>query len=129
MSVPIGSSAKGVTFGGFQRPVASFRVAGVALRDIPTCFKTCQKTFCVASAILLRRSQTMRCTFRGRRSTFEDLRGLLAWQAQHFRRFVFSANRIVSVARNGDKVPIPWQGWHFVTGDEKMMQASTSILR
>ena len=35
MAVPIGSCAKGVTFGAFQRPVASFRVAGVALRGIP----------------------------------------------------------------------------------------------
>ena len=48
--VPIGSSAKGVTFGAFQRRVASFRVAGMALRGIPTCFKTCQKSFCVAGA-------------------------------------------------------------------------------
>ena len=42
MAVPMVSFAKGVTFGGFQRRVASFRVAGVALRDIPTCFMTCQ---------------------------------------------------------------------------------------
>ena len=55
MAVPMGSSAKGVTFGGFKRRVASFRVAGVALRDIQTCFVTCRKSFCVASAILLRR--------------------------------------------------------------------------
>ena len=38
MGVPMVSSATGVTFGGFKRRVASFRVAGVALRDIPTCF-------------------------------------------------------------------------------------------
>ena len=41
MAVPIGSSAGGVLFGGFRRVVASFRVAGVALRDIQTCFATC----------------------------------------------------------------------------------------
>ena len=31
----------GLIFGGFRRLVASFRVAGVALRDIQTCFATC----------------------------------------------------------------------------------------
>ena len=34
MAVPMGSSAEVVIFGGFRRVVASFRVAGVALRDI-----------------------------------------------------------------------------------------------
>ena len=70
MAVPIGSSAKGVTFGAFQRRVASFRVAGVALPVIPTCFKTRQKSFCVAGAVLLQHFQKMRCIF--------------SWQAQHF---------------------------------------------
>ena len=37
MAVPMVSSAKGVTFGGLTYSVASFRVAGVALRDIQTC--------------------------------------------------------------------------------------------
>ena len=60
MAVPIGSSAKRVTFGAFQRRVASFRVAGVALRGIPTCFKTRQESFCVAGAIHF---QKMRCIF------------------------------------------------------------------
>ena len=41
MAVPIGSSAEVVIFGGFQRFVASFRVAGVALCDIQTCFAAC----------------------------------------------------------------------------------------
>ena len=73
MAVPIVSSATGVTFGGFQRRVASFRVAGVALRDIQTCFVTCRKWFCVAGTILLRRFQKMHC------------RSLqFSWQAQHF---------------------------------------------
>ena len=53
MGVPMVSSAKGITFGGFQRRVASCRVAGVALCDIPACFKTCQKSSCVAGTILL----------------------------------------------------------------------------
>jgi len=73
------SSAEGVIFGGFKRLVASFRVAGVALRDIQTCFVmivwqaqyfcdvfarcaavfvagaalwTCPSSFCVAGAAL-----------------------------------------------------------------------------
>ena len=49
------SSAKGFTFGGFSCGVASFCVAGVALREIQTCLVTCRKSFCVAAAILLRR--------------------------------------------------------------------------
>ena len=40
MAVPMASSAKVVTFGGFKCRVASFRVAGVALGDIQTCFVT-----------------------------------------------------------------------------------------
>ena len=71
MAVPIGSSAEVVRFGRFQRVVASFRVAGVALCDIQTCFATCRKSFCVAGAILLRRFQTMRGSFRGRGSTLD----------------------------------------------------------
>ena len=41
MAVPMVISAAVVIFGGFRRLVASFRVAGVALRDIQTCFVTC----------------------------------------------------------------------------------------
>ena len=47
MAVPLGSAARVVTFWGFKRCVTSFRAAGMALRDIPTCFRTCQKPFCV----------------------------------------------------------------------------------
>ena len=63
MAVPLVSSPEGVIF--------AFRVAGVALRDIQTCFVTCRKSFCVAGAVLLRRFQKMRCSFRGRRSTLD----------------------------------------------------------
>ena len=73
MAVPMVSSAKNVIFGGFKRRVASFRVAGVALRDIETCFITCRELFCVAGTILLRRLQKMRCSFRGRGSTLETI--------------------------------------------------------
>jgi len=71
MAVPMVSSAEVVIFGSFRRLVASFRVAGMALRDIQTCFVTCRKSFCVADAILLRRFQKMRCSFRGRRDTLD----------------------------------------------------------
>ena len=48
MAVPMVSSAEGVIFGGFKRRVASFRVAGVALRDIQTCFVRCRRnTFAI----------------------------------------------------------------------------------
>ena len=75
MAVPMVSSAEGFIFGGFKRLVVSFRVVGVALCDIQTCFVTCRKSFCVAGTILLRCFQKMRCSFRGRRSTLE-----MCWQ-------------------------------------------------
>ena len=91
MAVPMVSSAQGVVFGGFKRRVASFRVAGVALRDIQTRYVTCRKSFGVAGAILLRRFRKMSCSFRGRRSTLDVsiviLRGK-RMQAQRFRRGV-----------------------------------------
>ena len=52
MAAPMASFARLVTFGGFRRRVALFRMAGVALCDIPTCFITCQKSFCVAGSPL-----------------------------------------------------------------------------
>ena len=61
------SSAKVLTFGGFKPCIASFRVPGVALRDIPTCFITCRKSFCVAcvaGAVFLRQFQRMIFIFR-----------------------------------------------------------------
>ena len=71
MAMPMVSSAEVVIFGGFKLLVASFRVAGVALCDMQTCFVTCRKLFCVAGAILWRHFQKMRCSFRGRRSTLD----------------------------------------------------------
>eukprot|EP00435_Cladocopium_sp_Y103_P009733 s704_g2.t1 len=63
MAVSMGEAAKEVIFGRLRRVETSFRVAGVALRDIPTCFMTC--------AMLSRRFQKLSCIFRGRRSTLE----------------------------------------------------------
>ena len=91
-------------------------MAGVALRDIQTCFVTCRKSFCVAGAILLRRFQKMRCSFRGMRSTLDVLivifRGRRSTLDVSF--CVFFVNRIGRAALRGDKVQIPWQAWHFV---------------
>ena len=120
MAVPMVSSAEGVIFGGFKRRVASFRVAGVALRDIQTCFVTCRKSFCVAGAILLRRFRKMSCSFRGRRSTLDVSIVILRGRRSTLdvSCCVFFANRIVRAASSGDKVQIPWQAWHFVRCDE-----------
>ena len=71
MAVPMVSSAKGITFGCLRR-VAAFRVAGMALRDIQTCFVTCRQSFCVAgAAIPLQRFRKLSCSFRGGRSTVD----------------------------------------------------------
>jgi len=95
MAVPMVSSAKGVTFGGFTCGVALFRVAGVALRDIQTCLATCRKSFCVARAILLRRFQKMCCSFRGRRDT---LRVFLRIALSGPRKWRQGANSVAGVA-------------------------------
>ena len=113
MAVPMVSSAEGVTFEGFRRRVASFRVAGVALRDIQTCLVTCWKSSCVAGALLLRRFQRMRCSYRGRRSTLD------------VSCCVFFANRVVRAASSGEKVQIPSQAWHFVRCDENWLKPRT----
>ena len=103
------SSAEGVVFGGFKRRVASFRVAGVALRDIQTCLVTCRKSFCVAGAILLRRFQKMRCSFRGRRNTLDVFIVILRGRRSTLdgRVACFFSNRIGRAASSGDKVQIP----------------------
>ena len=120
MAVPMVSFAKGVTVGGFQCCVASFRGASVALCDMSTCFMTCQKLFCVAGATLLPRFHKRRCIFRCRRSTLQTsdviLRGRCS--ASDVSCSVLFADRIVSAARVGDNVQILWQAWRFVTCDE-----------
>ena len=81
MAVPMVSSAKAVTFGGYQRCVASYRVAGTGLRDIQTCFVFCNvcKSFCVAGAILLH------CfLFHRKRSTLETSVALQACRLARF---------------------------------------------
>ena len=119
MAVPMGSSAEVVRFGGFQRFVASFRVAGVALRVIQTCFAMCWKSFCVAGAILLRRFQTICGSFRGRHSTLD----VSCW-------LFFFVNGIGRAASSGDKVQSV-AGVAFCDMCWKLTEASheTSILR
>ena len=104
MAVPMVSFSKGVTFGAFQRRVASFPVAGVALCDIPTCFMTCQKSVFVAGAILLPRFQKMCCIFRGKRNTLETSDVILRGRRNTLdvSCYVFFANRNVRAARHGD---------------------------
>ena len=116
MAVPMVSSAEVVVFVSFKHLVASFRVAGVALRDIQTCFATCRKSFCVAGAILLRRFQKMRGSFRGRRSTLDVSIVILRGRRSTLdvSRCVFFANRIGRAASSGEEVQMPWQSWHFV---------------
>ena len=116
MAMPMVSSAEVVIFGSFKHLVASFRVAGVALRDIQTCFVTCRNSFCVAGAILLRRFPKMRCSFRGRRSTFDVSIVILRGRRSTLdvSCCVLFANGIGRAASSGDKVQIPWQAWHFV---------------
>ena len=114
--VPMVSSAEGVLFVGFKRLVASFRVAGVALRDIQMCYVTCRKWFCVASVLLLRRFPKMRCICRGRRRTFDVSIVILRGRRSTLdvSCCVFFANCIGRAASSGDKVQIPWQAWHFL---------------
>ena len=80
MAVLIATAAKVVTSGGFKRRAMSFRVAGVGVCDIPTCFIACRKSFCVTGIILLRGFQKRTLLFRARRSTLETsmfiLRGM-----------------------------------------------------
>ena len=113
-----GKFCNGGHFWIFKRRVASFRLAGVALRDIQTCFVTCRKSFCVAGAILLilRRFQKMGSSFRGRRSALDVSIFILLGNRNTLdvSCSVIFANRIVRAASSGDEVQIPWQAWHFV---------------
>ena len=119
-SVPMGKVAKGIMFRCFKCHVASFRVAGVALSDVWTCLVTCRKSFCLAGAILLRRFLNMSDIFCGRRSTLDV--SIFVFRGRpsisDVSCCVFSANRIGTPARSGDKVRIAWQAWHFVGCDE-----------
>ena len=93
--MPMASVAKAVALGNFKPRVASFRVAGVALYDIPICF------------IILKTS----CSFPGRRSTLDVSIAIFRGRRSTLdvSCCVFFANRIGRAASSGDKVQIPWQ--------------------
>ena len=117
LAVPLGSFTGVVIFGRFTSLQPSFRVAGVALRDMWTCLATCGKSFFVAGAILLQRFHNMRDIFRGRRSTLDVSDSIFRGRrsTSDVSCCVFFANHIGTAARNGTHVQIPWQAWHFVT--------------
>ena len=72
VAVSMGEAVKHLSFSKVSKQVVMlFCVASAALCDIPTCWVTCQKSFCVAGAILLRCFHKMSCSFRGRRSILE----------------------------------------------------------
>ena len=108
MAVPLGSAAEVVTVGGFKRCVPLFRVAGVALRDIPTCFTTCRNSFCVIRAVLSHLFQKASCIFSGRRSTLETsiviLRGRRSTLDES--RCVVFVHRSVKTASSGGNLQI-----------------------
>ena len=99
--------------GGSKRRVASFRLASVALCDIPTCFIARRKPFCVARAILLRRLQKMSFILRGRRSTLESCIVILR------------GRRNALDGSSGDNMQILWQAWRFVTCAENWRMPGT----
>ena len=75
-------------FGGFRRVVASFRVAGVALRDIQTCSGTCRKSFCLAGRNTFATFSEDVLQFSWQAQHFGRVHRHFSWQAQHFRRVV-----------------------------------------
>ena len=83
-----GEYCKSGRFWRFQTSVTLFRVAGVALRDIPTCFTKCRQSFCVTGAILLHRFQKTSWFFGRQAQHFGRVHFHFAWQVQHFRRVV-----------------------------------------
>ena len=75
-----------VTFGGFRRRVASFRVAGVALCDIPTCFHNVSKVALRGRRNTFASLSEDELQFSRQPQHFGNLHRHFAWQAQHFRR-------------------------------------------
>ena len=73
-----------------KQAVMSFCVAGVALCDMPTCFMTCQESFCVARATrnTFAAFSEGALHFSWHAQHFGDLPCHFVWQAQHFRRVV-----------------------------------------
>ena len=71
MAVPLGTVAKVVTFEGFKRRATAFRLTGVALCHIPTCFIMYRRSFGVTVPLARFAEDGSSCIFRRRRSTLE----------------------------------------------------------
>ena len=110
-AVPLGSFTGGVIFGRVTCLPPSFRVAGVALRDMWTFLATCGQSFFVAGAILLRRFHNMRDIFRGRRSTLDAI-----FRGRRSTSDVCSSDlsSFLDVLRVSN-LRFAWPAWHFVT--------------
>ena len=83
MAVPMASSAKVVTFGGFKCRVASFWVAGVALRDSQIWFHNMLKIVLCGRCDTFASLQEDELRFP---QHFGDLHRHFAWRLQHFGR-------------------------------------------
>ena len=119
MAVPMVSSAKGVTFGGFACGVVHF--AWQAWHFVSDVFCNVLKVvLCGRGNILLRRFRKMSCRFRGRHSTLDV--SIVILRGRHSTLdvscCVILANRNGRAASSGGKVQIPWQVLHFVRCDE-----------
>ena len=73
---------------GFKRRVASFRVAGVALRDIQTCFVYVSKVILCGRRNAFATFSEDALQFSWQAKHFGRVHHHFAWQAQHFRRVV-----------------------------------------
>ena len=84
--------------GGFKYRVASFRVAGIALRDIQTCFVTCWKSLCGRRNTFATFSEDA-LQFSGQAQHFGRAHRHCAWQPRDFRRVVLHV--FVRIALSG----------------------------
>ena len=98
------SSAEGIIFGGFKRRVASFRVAGVALRDISDVFCNVSKVVLCGRRNTLATFSQDELQFSWQAQPFGRVHRHFAWQAQHLRCVVLrvkwrqGANSVAGVA-------------------------------
>ena len=99
----------------------------MALRDIPTCFITCQKSLCVTGAIFQHRFQKMSSAFRGRGNALETSIFILRDRGSTLDMsccvsFSYRNGRAASSRVN---VQLPWQAWRFVRCVENWQKPCT----
>ena len=102
--------------------VMSFCVAGVALRDIPTCFKTRQKSFLCGRRNTFATFQKMCCIFRGRRNTLDTSDVIFRGRRSTLdvSCCVFSANRLSALPEVVTRCKFRGRRgilWHFIKID------------